>query len=156
MFTPPRGLALIFHAYGHPAILSTHPTTLEITTGHELTHRGDCVVAVKSSSAVRDLPVDLKRVLSSSGGRGRLRLQVGSFEFTVEGKGDPRLSFSHETDLVVRKSGFVSDRTLMIHADKSSMDIPRDMVRLLQDPTSRVMVEISAIDGGRRSAERLV
>src|SRR6266704_2227707 len=137
----------IFHAYGHPAILSTHPTTLEITTSHELTHRGDCVVAVKSSSAVLNLPGDLKRVLSSSSGRGRLRLQVGPFEFTVEGKGDPRLSFSHETDLVVRKSGFISDRTLMIHADKSSMDIPRDMVRLLQDPTSRVTVEISAIDG---------
>ena len=139
----------IFHAYGHPAILSTHPTTLEITTDHELTHRGDCVVAVKSSSAIRNLPADLKRVLSSSSGRGRLRLQVGPFEFTVKGKGDPRLTFSHETDLVVRKSGFISDRTLMIHADKSSMDIPRDMVRLLQDPTSRVTVEISANDRGR-------
>ena len=138
----------IFHAYGHPAILSTHPTTLEITTNHELTHRGDCVVAVKSTSAVQDLTLDLKRVLSSSSGRGQLRLQVGPFEFTVEGKGDPRLTFSHETDLVVRKSGFISDRTLMIHADKSSMDMPRDMVRLLQDPTSRVTVEISAIDGG--------
>jgi len=139
----------IFQAYGHPAILSTHPTTLEITTSHELTHRGDCVVAVKSSSAVRNLSVELKRVLSSSSGRGQLKLQVGPFEFTVEGKGDPRLTFSHETDLVIRKSGFISDRTLMIHANKSSMDIPRDMVRLLQDPTSGVTVEISAIDGGQ-------
>src|SRR5437879_8786890 len=139
----------IFHAYGHPAILSTHPTTLEITTSHELTHRGDCVVAVKSSSAVRNLTLDLKRVLSSSSGRGQLRLQVGPFEFTVECKGDPRLTFSHETDLVVRKSGFISDRTLMIPANTSSQDIPRDMVRLLQDPTSTVTVEISAIDEGR-------
>ncbi len=139
----------IFHAYGHPAILSTHPTTLEITTSHELTRRGDCIVAVKSPSAVRNVPEDLKRVLSSSSGRGRLRLQVGRFEFAVEGKGDPRLTFSHETDLVVRKSGFISDRTLMIHTDKSSMDIPREMVRLLQDPTCRVTVEISAIDGGQ-------
>ncbi len=139
----------IFHAYGHPAILSTHPTTLEITTSHELTHRGDCVVAVKSSGAVRHIPADLKRVLSSSSGRARLRLQTGPFEFTVEGRGDPRLTFSHETDLVVRKSGFISDRTLMIHADKSSMDIPRDIVRLLQVPTTRVTVEISAIDVGR-------
>src|SRR5438552_19092353 len=139
----------IFHAYGHPAILSTHPTTLEITTNHELTHRGDCVVAVKSSSAVRNLSVDLKRVLSSSSGRGQLRLQVGPFEFTVEGKGDPRLTFSHETDLVVRKSRFISDRSIMIHANKYSKEIPRDMVRLLQDPTSAVTVEVSAIDGER-------
>jgi hypothetical protein len=71
-------------------------------------------------------------------------LRVGPFEFVVEGKGDPRLTFSHDTDLVVRKSGFVSERTLMILANKSSMDIPRHMVRLLQDPTNRVTVEISA------------
>src|SRR5438445_3447493 len=144
MFTPPRGPALIFHAYGHPAILSTHPTTLEITTSHELSFRGDCVVAVKSSSAVRDLPVDLKRVLSSSSGRGRLRLQVGPFEFTVEGTGDPRLTFSHATDLVIRKSGFVSDRTLMIFADKYSTYIPRDMVRLRQDLNKLESMESSA------------
>jgi len=138
----------IFHAYGHPAILSTHPSTLEITTSHELTRRGDCVVAVKSSSAVRNLPEDLKRVLSNSNGRGRLALRVGPFEFTVEGRGDPRLTFLHDTDLVVRKSAFISDRTLMIHADKSSIDIPRDMVRLLQDANNRVTVEISASDAG--------
>ncbi len=138
----------IFHAYGHPAILSTHPSTLEITTSHELTRRGDCVVAVKSSSAVRNLPDDLKRVLSNSNGRGRLALRVGPFEFTVEGRGDPRLTFLHDTDLVVRKSAFISDRTLMILADKSSIDIPRDMVRLLQDANNRVTVEISATDAG--------
>jgi hypothetical protein len=98
---------------------------------------------------VRNLPEDLKRALSSSAGRGRVALRVGTFEFAVEGRGDPRLTFSHETDLVVRKSGFISDRTLMIHADKSSIDIPRDMVRLLQDPTSRVTVEVSATGVGR-------
>jgi hypothetical protein len=139
----------IFHAYGHPAILSTHPTTLEITASDSLTRRGDCVVAVRSSSTVRDLPEELKRVLSSSSGRGRIALRVGTFEFTVEGRGNPGLTFSHETDLVVRKSGFISDRTLMIYADKSSIDIPREMVRMLQNPNNRVTVEISATDAGR-------
>lgn len=138
----------IFHAYGHPAILSTHPSTLEITTSRELTRRGDCIVAVKSSGAVRNLPEDLKRALSSSSGRGKLALRVGPYEFTVEGRGDPRLTFLHDNDLVVRKSGFISDRTLMIHADKSSMDMPRDMVRLLQDANNRVTIEISAKDVG--------
>src|SRR5260370_26514050 len=133
----------IFHAYGHPAILSTHPSTLEITTSHELTRRGDCVVAVKSSSAVRNLPEDLKRVLSNSNGRGRLALRVGTFEFNVEGRGDPRLTFSHDTDLVVRKSAFISDRTLMIHADKSSIDIPRYIVRMLQDAKNRRPIQVS-------------
>jgi uncharacterized protein len=143
-FLFPRMLRSVFHAYGHPAILSTHPTTLEITTQRELTRRGDCVLAVNSSGAVQNLPEDLKRVLSSSSGKGRLALRVGPFEFVVEGKGDPRLTFSHDTDLVVRKSGFISERTMMILADKSSMDVPRRMVRLLQDPTNRVTVEVTA------------
>src|SRR5207249_11782896 len=109
----------IFQAYGHPAILSTHPTTLEITTSHELTHRGDCVVAVKSSSAVRNLSVDLKRVLSSSSGRGQLRLQGGPFECTVEGNGDPRRTFSHETDLRGGKSGGLAARSVMTDANRA-------------------------------------
>src|SRR5260370_12736715 len=91
----------IFHAYGHPAILSTHSSTLEITTSHELTRRGDCVVAVKSSSAVRNLPEDLKRVLSNSNARVRLALRVGTFEFNVERTGDPRPTFSHASAVVV-------------------------------------------------------
>jgi uncharacterized protein len=103
-------------------------------------------VAVNSSGAAQSLPEDLKRVLSSSSGRGRLALRVGQLEFVVVGRGDPRLTFTHETELVVRKSDFISDRTLMILADKSSADIPRDMVRLLQDPTSGVTIEISATD----------
>src|SRR5260370_11605796 len=138
----------IFPASGHPAVLSTLPSTLEITTSHELTRRGDCVVAVKSSSAVRNLPEDLKRVLSSSRGRGRLALRVGPFEFTVEGRGDPRLTFLHDTDLVVRKSAFISDRTLMIHAHKSSIDSPQEMLRLIQDANNSVTVEISATHAG--------
>jgi uncharacterized protein len=101
---------------------------------------------VNSSGAVQSLPEDLKRVLSSSSGRGRLALRVGQLEFVVVGRGDPRLTFTHETELVVRKSDFISDRTLMILADKSSADIPRDMVRLLQDPASGVTIEISATD----------
>ena len=131
----------IFQAYGHPAILSTHPTTLEITTSHELTHRGDCVVAVKSSSAVRNLSVELKRVLSSSNGRGQLKLQVGPFEFTVEGKGDPRLTFSHETDLVVRKDlhldGLMrSSDEISIYRTESGSSQPLTIVRWISAGTS--------------------
>src|SRR2546425_3411452 len=101
-----RVFPLIIHAYGHPAILSTHPSTLEITTSHELTRRGDCVVAVKSSSAVRHLPEDLKRDPSSSSAKSRLALRVGPFEFTAESRGVPRRTFLHDTDFVFSKSAF--------------------------------------------------
>lgn len=72
-------------------------------------------------------------------------LRVGSLRFTVEGRGTRGLTFSHPTDLVVRKSGFVSDRTLMVHADGAAIDIPRELVRSLQDPGTRLTIEVSTL-----------
>ena len=138
-------MSFTFLAYGHPAVLSNHPTTIEITKESHLTPKGDCVVATNSSKGLVDLPSDLKRVLSSKKGRARVILTTGTFQFVTEGSGDPRLTFSHSKDLVIRKSGFISDRTLMIHADKAARDVPREMVRLLQDPKNSVAVQIAQV-----------
>ncbi len=94
---------------------------------------------------LNDMPRTITKVLSTPSGRARLTLRVDSLLFTVEGRGARGLSFSHPTDLVVRKSGFVSDRTLMVHADKAAIDIPRELVKLLRDPKKRVTIEISAL-----------
>ena len=136
---------LKFTARGHPAILSTHLTTLEITKDKSLTKRGDCIVAVSSSTGLIDLPGELKETLRQSRSRGRLTLKTGVFIFRVEGSGHPRLTFSNSTDIVVRKSDFISDRTLFVNADKSASDIPREMVKALRDPKRAITIEISAI-----------
>jgi uncharacterized protein len=91
-----------------------------------------------------EFPEDLKETLTQPRSKGSLILSTDHFTFKVEGSGDPRLTFSHLTDMVVRKSRFISDRTLLVSADKSAADLPRGMVRLLQDPRCSVIVEISA------------
>jgi len=53
------------------------------------------------------------------------------------------LTFSHPTDIVVRKSGFLSDRTLMVHADRVAADLPKSLVELLQDPGRKILVELA-------------
>ena len=103
------------------------------------------MVGVNSSKGISDLPTDLKWVLTNPQGKGRVKLTVGELGFIIEGRGGPGLTFAHPTDLVIRKSGFISNRTLMVHADKSAIDLPREMVRQLQDPSCRVTVEISAV-----------
>lgn len=138
-----RQLSVSFRAKGHPAVLSTHPTTIEVTKERSLTSRGDCIVAVCSGMGARDLPDALRAALLRSETIAKVVFGVGQFEFVVHGKGDPRLILSHPSDLVIRRSGFVSDRTLMIHADKSAIDLPRRMVQLLKDPTNTVSIEIS-------------
>ena len=131
-----------FEARGHAGILSTHPTTLEITRDRDLTERGNCIVAVGSSVGLQDMPAATKKALSTDLCRARLTLEIGDQNFSVEGRGDSALTFSHPSEFVIRKSGFISDRTLMVHANRAAADIPRPFVRLLQDPTQRILVKL--------------
>jgi len=140
----PNGNPMIyrFYARGHRAVLSTHPTTLELTKDPGLTKNGDCIIAVDSSAGLRDLPEPMKNALSHEASRARLTLKLDAYQFAIEGRGAPGLTLSHPTDIVVRKSGFVSDRTLMVHANRAAVDLPRSLVELLQDPSQKVMVEL--------------
>jgi hypothetical protein len=132
-----------FFAQGHPAVSSTHPTTLELTRETGLGKNGDCIVAVGCSVGLRDLPEPMKNALSSEACRARLTLKLDVHRFTIEGHGAPGLTLSHPTDMVVRKSGFESDRTLMVHANRAAADLPRSFVELLRDHRRKVLVELA-------------
>ena len=133
-----------FHARGHPSVTSTHRTTLELTKDTDLSKNGDCIAAVGCSVGLMDLPERMKNALSSGSCRARLTLRVDLHQFVVEGRGAEGLTLSHPTDIVVRKSGFTSDRTLMVNANRAAADIPRSFVELLQDPNRKVLVELVA------------
>lgn len=132
-----------FYARGHPAVLSTHPTTLELTRELSLSNNGDCIIAVGSSAGLRDLPEPMRNALSSEVCKARLTLKLDLHRFAIEGRGATGLTLSHPTDMVVRKSGFVSDRTLMVHADRAAADLPRSFVELLRDPRRKVLVDLA-------------
>ncbi len=134
-----------FHAFGHPQVSATHPTTLEVTTDDYVTSRGDCIVAVRATRGLRELPARIRETLSGDRGRAELEIRVGAQSFQVMGRGSEALTFRHPREIVVRKSGFVSDRTLLVSADKAAKDIPRSMVRLLQNPHQKIYLEIRAI-----------
>ena len=121
-----------------------HQSTIEITKEKRLSEGGDCIVAVNSSIGPAGLPRELRTALSREEAKIQLSLTVDEFEFIVQGDGGPRLTLTHPTDFVIRKSGFISDRTLMIHADKAACDLPREMVELLRDPETKVTICISA------------
>lgn len=64
-------------------------------------------------------------------------INVGDYEFVVEGQGNSDLILTHTEDMVIRKSNFICPRTLAIKCDKSSDLLPREMVRLLQNPKTK-------------------
>ena len=49
---------------------------------------------------------------------------------------------SNPTDMVIRKSDYISDRTLAIHADKSSSDLPREFVEKLKNPKQKIKITL--------------
>jgi uncharacterized protein len=127
---------------GHPMVRSAHPTTIEVTTEDHLTSRGDCIVGVGASMGCAQLDAQLKELLRRKGSRVKICLFVGPFAFVVKAEGDPRLELSHPYDIVIRKSDYVSDRTLAVNADAAARDIPREIVRQLKNPDTVGRLEI--------------
>jgi len=131
-------------ASGHPKIRATHGTTLEITKHSHLTERGDCIAAVNASKSGRDLSPEFRDLVRNDKAVIKLTITVAGQSETVTGRGDERLTLDHLTDLVIRKSSYVCNRTLMVEADKSASNLGRDLVRALRDPQARIIVKVQA------------
>ena len=64
--------------------------------------------------------------------------------FVMPSIGSEKLTLKHPNDIVLRKSAFTCSRTIAIKCDKASDDIPRKMVKKLQNPktTGKLVIEI--------------
>lgn len=133
-----------FKAWGHPNVRSTHRTTLMTTTDDHLSTRGDCIVAVSAEKGLRDLDTRIKEAIKREGSSVRLLIETGGKTFMVEGFGDSRLTLSHPSDMVIRKSGYICDRTLMIGADKAACDIDSSLIELLRKEKCQISLTIEA------------
>lgn len=128
-----KTLTVIFSASGHENVRATHKTTFEVTKEATLTKQGDCILAVESTRAAADLPFEFKEAARKEGARITITIEAGELKEIVKAKGSSKLTFSHPTDLVVRKSGYVCGRTLAIMADKAASDLSRELVEKLKD-----------------------
>ncbi len=129
--------------YGHPNVQSLHGKTVEITKKEHLTLRGDCIVGVRASKACSDFDETLRRRLASSDSMVRIEIMVGSESFVINGRGDERLTLQNPHDIVIRKTGFVCPRTMSVRCDRASSDVPRNMVRMLQDKDAKGIFRIT-------------
>lgn len=130
--------------FGHENIKATNRTTFEFTKESHLTLRGDCIVTVNTSKGARDLSPEFRSLAQSSSVEIEMRIRVGEVEFLVIGAGNPRLEFTHSTDLVGRKSSYMCSRTLMIGSDKAAYDFPRELVNALRNPRQRAEITLTA------------
>ena len=133
-----------FQARGHPSVRSTHKTTLMFTTDEHLTTRGDCIIAIEANKGLRNLDPELRNLIKKTGSSVTVAIEVKGKKFKVRGEGHSDLELSHPSDMVIRKSRYICNRTLMIGADYAAIDISKEFVRLFQDPNNEVSVTISA------------
>jgi hypothetical protein len=129
--------------YGHPNVRSLHGKTVEITKDENLTLRGDCIIGVRASKACADLDEALRRRLRSNDSVVKIEIMAGSESFVVNGNGDERLTLQNLHDIVIRKTNFVCPRTMSVRCDKASSDMPRKMVRMLQDKDAKGIFRIT-------------
>ena len=135
-----RKIREVVLARGHDLILSNHKTTLEITKEEQLSIRGDCIIAVGSDKGAADLAETFKNAARNSCAKIIIRIETGDFHEEIKAFGDHNLVFTHPTDIVIRKSGYICGRTVAIRANKAAAEISKRLVKKLQDPHQKVMI----------------
>ncbi|SVB44460.1 uncharacterized protein METZ01_LOCUS197314 [marine metagenome] len=129
---------------GHKNILSLHKKTIEITKESELTINGDCIIGTSADLSCKDLPEKFKKKVQNPDSEIIFTIMADGYSFSVHGNGSKKLTLKHPNDIVLRKSAFTCSRTIAIKCDKASDDIPRTMVKKLQDPktSGKLIIEI--------------
>lgn len=128
--------------YGHKNIRSLHTKTIELTTEPELTLKGDCIIGVQARCGCKDIPEEMKKLLQNSKSDVLFTITVNDLSFKVKGKGHDDLILTHPHDIVIRKSSFVCPRTLATNCNVASNSIPRQMIKMLQNPETKGIFSI--------------
>ena len=138
-----KELQEVIFAFGHKNILAIHPSTLMFTKENHLKTTGDCIVGVNADKGLMDFKENFKEMLKKETSTLTINLQATGLTEKIHAYGSPKLVLTHPTDIVIRKSDFISDRTMAIHANKSSNDLSRQLVDKLKDPKQKIVITIS-------------
>ena len=129
-------------ALGHENIQAIHPTTLMFTKEKHLSNTGDCIVALSADKALADLTQTFKNNLRKPNAQLTIIIKTGDLTEQINATGSPKLILAHPTDIVIRKSSYISDRTLAICANKSSNDLSRELVAKLKNPKQKINITL--------------
>ncbi len=129
-------------AQGHENVQATHPSTLMFTKDRQLSKTGDCIIAVAADKAVADLSSDFKEKLKRPNAKLTVIIEVDSLTETINASGSPKLTLTDSVDIVIRKSSYISSRTLAIEADKAAKDLSRKIIEKLKNSQNKVRVTL--------------
>jgi hypothetical protein len=129
-------------AFGHLNVQAVHPSTLMITKESDLSKQGDCIVAVAADKAVADLSVEFKESLRKQNAKLTILIEVDGLTEQITAYGSPKLILTNPTEMVIRKSDFISDRTLAIRADKAASDLSKELIEKMKNPKQKANITL--------------
>ncbi len=132
-----------FNAFGHPNITATHKTTLEFTKDSVLSLKGDCIVGINADFK----PDELRKFISKVKNKKILITIQAASNGSINEKITAEINngFQSDKEIVVRKTGFLSERTLAVNSSKAAGDLSRQLVGFLQKNSNNVCVTLDAI-----------
>jgi hypothetical protein len=130
-------------AFGHENIRATHKSTLEFTKDRYLSRKGDCVIAVGADKALLEFNEEFKKSLRKPNAKLTITIETDGITEHVNAHGSSNLTLTHPSDMVVRKSSHVDDRTLAIGADKAAKDLSRRLVEKMRNPWQRAKITLT-------------
>ncbi len=107
-----------------------------------LSNAGDCIIGVAADKAGTDLNQKFKDALRKPNAKLTIIIEAGGLTDQIIALGSSELTLTNQNDVVIRKSDFISDRTLAIYADKSSNDLLRALVEKLKNPRQKVNITL--------------
>lgn len=116
---------------GHPLVLSTHPTTFEVTRDDHLTESGNCIIGIAADKGCADLSLEFRNLLARDNAVLATRLECGGIAVEIVSRGSSQMILNHPTDMVWRKSTFVCGRTIGILSDTVAKNLPKELIQHL-------------------------
>jgi hypothetical protein len=130
----------VIRAFGHAKVQATHRSTIEITKEKRLTVNGDCIIAVSAEKGLSDFSSVFRRKLQNEKAKLVMTIEADNESDIVTAWGSKCLPLNSATDFVVRKSSYLSGRTLAIKADKAAVDLSRRLIEKLKNPNQQVKI----------------
>ena len=121
-----------FTSFGHPNITAKHKTTIEFTKDKELTLKGDCIIGVNSD-------FDLEKIKDFKN-KVRIIIKVNNLKEEINCEINP--NFNDKQEIVIRKSDFLSKRTLGINSNKACANLNNELIAKLKNPAQKIHISI--------------
>jgi len=136
-----------FVVRGHRNIRAKHPTTLEFTRDEYLTVRGDCIVGISASKALRDFSDEFKDLARRSTALvATIIIGMNGVYDVIFGWGNEKLTYDDSSKIIIRRSNYIADNTAAIYSDKAAKDLKRELINYLRNDESKAAVIMIAID----------